>query len=146
MESASNPSENRIGPIFESEVMIRESHLDSFGHVNNAAYLQIFEEARWDIISGRGFGLNDIHSKKIGPVILGVQIQFRKELRNREVITIRSWTTSVASKISTMRQVMVNSKGEEACVADFTFGLFDLTTRKLIAPIPEWKHALGLDL
>jgi acyl-CoA thioesterase FadM len=29
-------------------LLTTERNLDSCGHVNNAAYLQIFEEARWD--------------------------------------------------------------------------------------------------
>lgn len=36
-----------LGPIHEYPVVIREHHLDTFGHVNNAAYLDILEEARW---------------------------------------------------------------------------------------------------
>jgi acyl-CoA thioester hydrolase len=43
-----------------------------------------------------------------------------------------------------LRQVMINEKGEEAAIADFVIGLFDLNARKLIEPTPEWKHALGL--
>ena len=30
---------------FEFEVLIREHHLDSYGHVNNATYLALYEEA-----------------------------------------------------------------------------------------------------
>lgn len=37
--------------IFQYDMVIKIHHLDTFGHVNNAAYLQIFEEARsWDIL------------------------------------------------------------------------------------------------
>jgi len=43
---------------FEYEVQIKEMHLDSFGHVNNAAYVMLYEEARWDFITRNGFGLD----------------------------------------------------------------------------------------
>ena len=33
--------------MFSYKVKIRESHLDTLGHVNNAVYLVLFEEARW---------------------------------------------------------------------------------------------------
>jgi acyl-CoA thioester hydrolase len=131
--------------VFEYPVTIRERHLDTFGHVNNATYLELFEEARWDIITPRGFGLKEIQERKIGPVILEVKVKFLKELSNRDQIVIRSWNSSQAGKITTMTQVMINERGEEACRAEFVFGLFDLVARKLISPTPEWKRALGFE-
>jgi acyl-CoA thioester hydrolase len=134
--------------VFEYPIQIREAHLDTFGHVNNAVYLELFEEARWDAITARGFGLDTIQEKKIGPVVLEIKIRFQKELRLREKLVIRSWTSSssssVSSKICTMTQVMINENGEEACRAEFVFGLFDLQKRRLMAPTPEWMHAIGL--
>jgi YbgC/YbaW family acyl-CoA thioester hydrolase len=126
------------------EVTIREAHLDTFGHVNNAVYLSLFEEARWEIISARGYGLKEVLKYKVGPTILEVNLKFRREIKNREKIKIRTSVISGGGKISTLRQLMINEKGEEACVAEFVVGLFDLTQRKLISPTPEWKSALGL--
>lgn len=130
--------------VFEYPIQIREGHLDTFGHVNNAVYLELFEEARWDAITARGFGLDAIQEKKIGPVVLEIKIRFQKELRLREKLVIRSWTSSSSGKICTMTQVMINENGEEACRAEFVFGLFDLQKRRLMAPTPEWMHAIGL--
>ncbi len=36
-------------------VTIRETHIDSLGHVNNAVYLTLFEEARWEWITAGGY-------------------------------------------------------------------------------------------
>ena len=130
--------------IAKYRVQIREGHLDSFGHVNNADYLVIFEEARWEIITERGYGLKKVHQLKIGPVILEVKMQFKRELSNREHVTIVTGVLKHSGKISTLRQVMINAKGEEACVADFVVGLFDLEARRLIDYTPEWKKALSL--
>jgi YbgC/YbaW family acyl-CoA thioester hydrolase len=123
---------------------IKENHLDTFGHVNNATYLQLFEEARWEVITPRGFGMKEIMKSGLGPTLLEVKLQWKKELRNRERITIRTQVTSAQGKIQMLRQTMLNEKGEEACVADFVVGLFDVKARKLIDPTPEWKKALGL--
>ena len=49
-------------------VMIKENHLDTFGHVNNAAYLTLYEEARWDFITKNGYGLEVIQNEKKGPM------------------------------------------------------------------------------
>ena len=59
---------------FEYQTQIIESHLDSFEHVNNAVYLELYEEARWDFITTGGFGLSRIKEEGIGPVILDLQV------------------------------------------------------------------------
>ena len=42
-----------LGSVHEYALVIREQHLDTFGHVNNAKYLEILEEARWDLITAQ---------------------------------------------------------------------------------------------
>jgi YbgC/YbaW family acyl-CoA thioester hydrolase len=36
--------------IFETRITVRGYELDSYGHVNNAVYLQYFEQARWEVM------------------------------------------------------------------------------------------------
>lgn len=123
-------------------LLIRESHLDTFGHVNNATYLQIFEQVRWDIIDGGGYGVEKIRKSGLGPIILEIGIRFHREVRLRETVTIvtkpEPWTSG---KIMRMTQVMLNEAGEEACTATFVFGLFSLEQRKLVTPTAEWLSA-----
>mgnify|MGYP002626401055 CR=1 FL=1 len=68
-------------PTYRHEVLIKEKHLDTMGHMNNATYLQLFEEARWDLITANGFGLKEIQQKKQGPTILEINLRFKKEIR-----------------------------------------------------------------
>jgi acyl-CoA thioester hydrolase len=133
-----------LGAVHEYRTRILESHLDTFGHVNNAAYLQILEEARWDLITRNGYGLEEVHRRRIGPVILDVRLRFVKELRNRAAIVIRSWTESYSGKIGKFAQQILDDAGEVCCDALFTIGLFDLDARRLIRPTPEWVAAMGL--
>jgi YbgC/YbaW family acyl-CoA thioester hydrolase len=123
---------------------IKEHHLDTFGHVNNAIYLQLFEEARWQIITERGYGMAEIMKIRQGPVVLEIQIKFLKELKLREKIEINFKTIHQKGKIGQFQQQMINSKNEVACEATFTVGFFDLNTRKLIEPTEAWKKAVGL--
>ena len=90
--------------IFNYQMLIREHHLDSFNHVNNAAYLEILEDARWEFLNIRGFGLNKIHQLGVGPVVLECHIKFIKELKLRQTITIESQMNSYEKKIGVMRQ------------------------------------------
>lgn len=130
---------------FEYQFTVLESHLDTFGHVNNATYLMLFEEARWDIITRRGWGLKEVMKKKIGPVILEANIKFKKEVTNRELITVKSSCGESLNKlVMTFHQEMIKEDGSVAAILDLRVGLMDLAQRKLIEPTPEWRHAIGL--
>jgi thioesterase-3 len=131
-------------PDFTYEVLIRESHLDTFGHVNNATYFELFEEARWDIITPRGYGLKEVQAKKQGPVVLAAEIKFLKELKLRERITIRTQCRPFEGKTAKIDQQMVKEDGVVACEVTFTFAFFDLAARKIIPPSAEWLRATGL--
>src|SRR5690606_6502876 len=98
---------------FEYEVLIQEFHLDSFGHVNNAVYVELYEEARWDFITKIGFGLDYMQKLQIGPVILDLQVRFKRELKNRERIKIVSQTKEIISpKIMVLEQSMLKPDGK----------------------------------
>jgi YbgC/YbaW family acyl-CoA thioester hydrolase len=133
-----------LGVVHEYRMLILESHLDTFGHVNNAAYMEILEEARWDLITRNGYGLEEVHRRRIGPVVLDARLRFARELRNRQPITIRSWTESYSGKVGKFAQQILDETGEVCCDALFTIGLFDLEARRLIRPTPEWLAAMGL--
>ena len=126
------------------EVIVRESHLDSFGHMNNAAYLVLFEEARWEFITCNGYGLDEVNKQQKGPVILDIAMRFKKEIKLREKINITTKLISQERKISKFKQNMVKVDGTVAAELNLTFGFFDLQTRRLIDPTPEWKKAIGL--
>ncbi len=133
-----------MSPIYSYPLIIREFHLDTFGHVNNATYLSLFEEARWEIVTSQGYGLDKIKEVQQGPVILEIQIKFLKELRLRTQTTIKTQILSYTDKISKLKQWIEDSSGKIYVEADFTVGLFDLKTRKLVAPTPAWLTALGI--
>jgi acyl-CoA thioester hydrolase len=133
-----------LGAVHEYRMLILESHIDTFGHVNNAAYLQILEEARWDLITRHGYGLAEVQRRKIGPIVLDAHLRFVREVHNRQAITIRSWLESYSGKIGKFAQQILDDTGELCCDALFTIGLFDLAARKLIRPTPEWVRGLGL--
>ena len=125
-------------------LQIIERHLDTFGHVNNATYLELLEEARWDWITQNGYGIERVQSERKGPTILEVRLAFKRELRNRERIEIVTWTQEYSSKVGTVIQQILNATGELCCEAHLLCGLFDLERRRLIAPTPEWRVAVGL--
>lgn len=129
--------------IFDYPLLIREGHLDTFGHVNNAVYVQIFEEARWELVTKNGYGLDKVHKDQLGPTILGIKIRFMKELKLRTQVTIKTQSISYEKKIGTLKQWIEGADGTIFAEAEFTYGLFDMRERKLVVPTPDWLKAIG---
>lgn len=128
----------------EYPLLIVERHLDTFGHVNNATYLELFEEARWDWIQQNGYGLDEIRRRSQGPTILEIHLRFKREVKNRQRVVIQSFVDSYEGKIGKLTQRMLDASGDLCCEAKMVFGLFDLTLRRLVHPTPEWLAGVGV--
>ena len=129
-------------PNFSYQRRIREIDLDFLGHVNHAKYLSILEEARWELLAESGYDFNRLRHEMISPVILGVNIQYKKEIVNREHITIETWTASPIGKVMLLRQVIRKENGQIGAEADITYGVMDLKQRKLVMPPDVWLAAI----
>lgn len=131
--------------VFEYALEIKEHHLDSFGHVNNAAYVKLYEEARWDFITKNGFGLSVIQEIQQGPVLLDLKVKFKRELKNREKVRVYSTVIEILnSKMIVLQQVIKKADGKVASEAIITIGFFDMKDRKLVDAKPEWLKAVGI--
>ena len=128
---------------FMYEFTVDESMLDEYGHVNNARYLSLFEEARWDILKKSGFGPEMLLNNKTGPVILEVNIRFSRELLQGQKIRIETTSSKKNDLAFYFDQVMINEAGKIACKAVFTSALFDLEKRKMIKADDKWEQAFG---
>ena len=132
-----------LGKMYYYPIRIKEVDLDVYAHVNNAKYLEFFEEARWDYINQNGYGYPKILETGFGPVVLEVTMRYLKELRLGDSVTIETHLISYEGKIGKLSQNMVREK-DVCCTSEFTIALFDLKSRKLVAPTPEWWKGLGL--
>lgn len=128
--------------IYTYPLIISEVYLDSFGHVNNAAYLTLFEEARWDLLNKNNYGIAKIKESQLGPTVLEIHMRYLKELRPRDEIIITTQALSYEGKIGRLQQSMLR-QNEPCCVAEFVIGLFDLKNRKLVMPTEEWLRILA---
>ena len=129
--------------IFTSQIHIKETDLDTFGHVNNARYLTLLEQARWDIVRPRGFGLSEIQKTGVGPVVLEVDIKFKRELVLNDVVQINTYCSKVDGKVCVITQDIL--KDEQVCVtANTVVAMFDIKARKIIELSKSWKRAIGI--
>ena len=112
------------------EIKIRGYHIDLFGHVNNARYLEFLEEARWSFFEGK----IDLEGwKKRGLIfsVVNININYRSSASLGDVLEIRTRISKLGDKSGTMRQEVLQ-KGSEAMVADadITFVMVDKKTGK----------------
>jgi acyl-CoA thioester hydrolase len=134
-----------VNKIFQYPVTIIERHLDFYGHVNNAVYLELYEEARWDFITKGGYGHDRIQKEKCGPVLIDLHLTFKRELKNRENITIESTSLAQQNKfVMQLEQKMIKEDGKVASTLIVNVGLFDMNERKLVLPNADWLSAIGV--
>jgi thioesterase-3 len=124
-------------------LQILEGHLDTFFHVNNAVYLEILEEARWDWITQGGYGLERIRAEKQGPVVLAVNIIFKRELKLRQKIVVETQVENYLSRVADIKQIIRGEDGFVHAEATLKFGFFNTEARKMITPPKDWLKALG---
>jgi YbgC/YbaW family acyl-CoA thioester hydrolase len=129
--------------IFNYEMIIKEFHLDTFGHVNNAVYLQIYEEARWELITNNNYGIDKIKSSGLGPIIMDVKLRFLKEIKAREKIVISTELIDYSTKVGVLRQWITDSNNDICSDMEMKFGLFDTNKRKLVNATEDWLKAIG---
>jgi YbgC/YbaW family acyl-CoA thioester hydrolase len=125
---------------------VLESHLDTFAHMNNATYLKVFEEARWDWITRAGLSLQAIQREQVGPVLLEAHLVFKRELKLREDVRIETRFLAMKNPLVMMiEQKMIKVESNElAARLEVHVGVFDMKTRKLMSPPPKWQEAIEL--
>lgn len=128
--------------VHSSAWLIEEQDVDMLDHLNNIAAMALFERARWQMITERGHGVSAIRARQQAPVIIAVDVQFRKEVRLRQSVHIDSYTSGLSTRTSTVTQVLRVDQVPHI-IANYTVGLFDLSARRLIAPTEAWRFAMG---
>lgn len=116
------------------KLTVRGYELDSFGHVNNAVYLQYAEAAKWDFFHKSGV-LDYLHEKKLFPVILENNIRYLNELRlMEEVLVTTEWECS--QNIIKFRHIISSlTTGKKSC--KITGKLVYVDDNRMICSIPE---------
>lgn len=62
------------------ETNVRGYELDSYGHLNNAVYINYTEQARWEILQKEGL-LDSFLSKNLLLVVTDTNIRYMRELK-----------------------------------------------------------------
>lgn len=131
----SGSGENREAPtrpksFSRTLIKVRGYHLDLFGHVNNARYLEFLEEGRW-AYAEESLDVAEWQRRGLAFSIVNININYRRPAFMGETLELRTWVSNVGNASATIRQEIVLS-GTETRVADadVTFVMVDAKTNK----------------
>lgn len=107
------------------DIKVRGYHLDVFGHVNNARYLEFLEEARWAAIEKKA-DLLALARQGFAFTIVNININYRRPAVLNEILSVETELTNWKQRSAVLRQV-VKLKGTDTVVADaeVTFVMYD---------------------
>ncbi len=74
---------------YSMTIKVRSYDLDSFGHVNNAVYLNYLEAARCEYMQQRGLSFNDFEKWGALPIVGKAEIRYKSPARADDILEIR---------------------------------------------------------
>lgn len=92
------------------ELQARGYELDSYGHVNNAVFLNYAEQARWDLFNKLGL-LNRLKADGKKIVIVENNYQYRRQVKLFDEIRVETQMEK-SSNFLLFRHVLINKKTE----------------------------------
>lgn len=116
-------------PKLTSRLRVRSCDVDSFGHVNNAVYLQYCEGARNDYMLDRGLTFADFRDWNAGPVLTSALLQFRvAAVTDDELEILGSLVIDSRIRFHIDHRLVRTGDGVLVCEAKLDFAFVDLTT------------------
>ena len=128
-------------------VRVRGYHCDFYGHVNNARFLELLEEARWrwaeevvDLPAWQAAGF--------GFVVAGIDIRYKRPAPEGRLLRITSEIARLGEKFGVFRQEIHDAgDGRLLVEADVTFAVVDVKEGRALplrgqadAPFAAWRR------
>jgi thioesterase-3 len=112
------------------DIRVRGYHLDVFGHVNNARYLEFLEEARWSIFDEK-LDLEDLARDGYAFTVVNININYRRPAFLHDILTVETHVKHMGNRSAILHQKVVNKKsGDSVADADVTFVMLDVRKQK----------------
>jgi YbgC/YbaW family acyl-CoA thioester hydrolase len=114
---------------------VRSYELDSFGHVNNAVFLNYLEYARAEYLLQKGLSFNDFLKWNALPYVTHVEMAFKASARVHDVLEIHGEISEWRRIQFTMHYRMMNTTAQRLClVADVRFAFVNRNEKPVAIP------------
>ncbi len=110
--------------ILESQHKVASYELDSFGHVNNAVFLNYLEKARCDFMILKGLHFNDFFKWRRYPVVVRANLHYKYPARTDETLLIMGWITKHTKISFTLQYEINNRENNQVILTAETFHVF----------------------
>lgn len=115
-----------------TEIKVRGYHADFYGHVNNARYLEFFEEDRWHMMESK-VDLRDWAARGLAFLVVNINVNYRKAVPVGEILTVSTDVETINSRSAVLRQeARFKRSGEVAADALVTFVIIDKTGKAVV--------------
>lgn len=122
---------------------VRGYHLDGYGHVNNARYLEFLEEGRWGYFDDRPELARRFASGNPALVAVNLNINYRLAAVAGDDLEVLTRIAELGSKSARMYQEIRRVRdGKPVVDADLTFVLLDVRAQQSMAIEGEIRQAL----
>src|SRR5215469_1257483 len=106
-------------------------HCDHMGHMNVMWYVGKFDEATWHILAKIGAAPSRMQDEGFGLAAVEQHIEYKRELRAGDLVTVRSSLLEVREKSVRFRHEMTSDLSGELVATMVVVGVcIDLKTRK----------------
>jgi thioesterase III len=115
-----------------TEIKVRGYHADFYGHVNNARYLELLEEARWNHFEST-VDYGEFKANGWAFVVVNVNINYRKPALPGDTMQIHTVYKSHGSRSMVLHQTcLLNGTDAVSADADITFVVLNSNTGKVM--------------
>jgi acyl-CoA thioester hydrolase len=87
---------------------VRHAEIDTVGHVNNAAWLDILTQAVLDVLHGAGWSLERMLDAGGVPLVSGVDVEYLAGARYDERLAIDTWFTPAPGALDAHQRVLLD--------------------------------------
>ncbi|MDR0409809.1 MAG: acyl-CoA thioesterase [Spirochaetaceae bacterium] len=126
--------------VSEREIKVRPYECDSYGHVNNANYLNYLEYARFEFMRDAGFDYQGLRAAGYGMYVARIEIDYRLPAMVDDELLIRSWPVKRGVVSGVMAQKITRG-GDTIAEANVTWA-FVGKNGVPVRPPPEFDTSL----
>lgn len=115
-----------------TEIKVRGYHADFYGHVNNARYLEFFEEDRWAHLES-SIDLQKWAANGLIFLVVNINVNYRKAVGVGETVLVSTEMEKIGNKSAVLLQkIVLKNTNELAADALITFVITDKTGRAVV--------------
>ena len=135
--------------ISETQIKVRGYHLDVYGHVNNARYLEFFEESSWDFLEKNphvGEMFASLIKKGIIHVVVNINCNFKSSAIVGDLLRIETKLMRSTNRSYTWSKEIFNNETDKLVVDAEVTCVFINSASGEVVPINENMKSIWLGL